>query len=172
MSLSDEKIEPSFSSWCRSAKTVGQIAVVGDRNRAMTAIDRQRLRVLDVTSAGGRVADVSDGAASRQLVDLIGRKDVLNEAHPAVHEELLAVARNDARGFLPSVLQRVQAEIGQIRGFIGPKHAKHAALIMKMIVVRPPHRAFIAPRPPCVHDSRMPLVRACARTRGLRCRGY
>ncbi len=86
-------------------KTVGQVAVVCDGDRAMTAIDRQRLCVLDVTSAGGRVADMSDGAASRQLVDLVGGEDILHEAHPAVHEELRAVARNDARGLLASVLQ-------------------------------------------------------------------
>jgi hypothetical protein len=67
-------------------------------------------------------------------------------------EELLAVARNDACGFLPSMLQGVQAEVRQIRGLIGPKHPKHAALIMKMIVVHHRHRAYIALAPPPVHD--------------------
>ena len=153
-------------------QAVGQIAIVGDRNRTMAAVDCERLRVLDVTTARGRVPDVTDGAAAGQLVDLIGGEDVLNQAHSAVDEKLLAVARNDARGFLPSVLQRVQAEIGQIRSLIGPKHTEHAALIMKMIVVHPPHGAFIAPAPPSVHESRMPSVRACARTRRLRCHGY
>ncbi len=138
----------------------------------MAAVDRKRLRVLDVTAASGRVADVTDGAAAGQLLDLIGREDILNEAHSAVYEELFAIARNDARGFLPPMLQGVQAKVSQIRSFMGSKNAKHAALIMEMIVVHPPHGAFIAPGSPRVHESRMPSVRACARTRRLRCHGY
>jgi hypothetical protein len=83
---------------------------------------------------------VSDGTAPRKLPELFGSKDILNQTHPSMDEELLAVARNDACGFLPSVLERVQAEVCEIRGFTGPVHAKHATLIVKVIVVHRPHR--------------------------------
>ena len=50
-------------------------------------------------------------------------------------EELTAVARDDAGGLLAAMLQRVQAEVGQVRRFLCAKNPEYSALIMNMIVV-------------------------------------
>ena len=46
-----------------------------------------------------------------------------------------AVRRSDARRFLPAMLQRVETEIGQLRGFGMAEYAEHAAVVVKVFVV-------------------------------------
>src|SRR5438876_4433232 len=64
---------------------VNQIAVVRDRHLAADAIDHERLRVLDRTGAGGRIAGVSDGAAAFESHKNADRKSTrLNSSHPSI----------------------------------------------------------------------------------------
>ena len=48
--------------------------------------------------------------------------------------ELLAVARDDAGRLLPAVLQRVQAEVRDVRGLGVPVDAEDAALVVEVVV--------------------------------------
>ena len=47
--------------------------------------------------------------------------------------ELFAIAGDNAGGFLPAMLQRIEAEIGQIRGLFVPVDAEDRALVVKLI---------------------------------------
>ena len=49
--------------------------------------------------------------------------------------QIRAVGRGDPRGFLPAMLQRVKAQIRQLRRFRMAEDAEHAAMIVEMIVV-------------------------------------
>ena len=50
--------------------------------------------------------------------------------------ELLAVARDDAGRLLPAVLQRVQAEVGHVRGLGVAEDAEDAALVVEVVVLQ------------------------------------
>jgi hypothetical protein len=69
-------------------------------------------------------------------------------------EELLPIARDDARGLLTPVLERVEPEVGQVGRFIGPVDTEDAALVVEMIVFVQ-HGRFIAPRRGYVHGARL-----------------
>ena len=70
------------------------------------------------------------GSCARTL----GVKDFFDFAHGAMDVELLAVARDDAGGFLAAMLQGVEAEIGEVRGFGVAKDAEDTTLVVEMIV--------------------------------------
>jgi hypothetical protein len=114
---------------------VREVAVVADRERAAGVVDCDGLRVLDVGSAGGGVADVADGDAARELAELVLREGVLDEAHRAVRVELLAVARDDAGRLLSAVLERVEAEVREVGGLGVPEDAEDAARVVEVVVV-------------------------------------
>ena len=79
---------------------------------------------------------MSDAAAARELADDIVAIEVAGDvAHRAMRMEVLAVEARDARGFLPAVLERVQAERNEARGIVGTPDAKDAALLVQLVVV-------------------------------------
>ena len=78
----------------------------------------------------------------------------------------------DACGILATMLQRMQAEIRQVRRLGSAEHTKYPALIMKMIVFQDHHGALHSAAPP---ERPSPLVDPhlrCARTPWSECRGY
>src|SRR6185312_12554174 len=60
---------------------------------------------------------------------------VADQPELALGMELPAVERHDARRLLAAMLQRVQAERGERRGFGVPQNAEHAALFMQRVAV-------------------------------------
>src|SRR5580693_4286906 len=113
---------------------IGEIAVVAEGDFALVAIDHDGLRVEKSFIAGGRIARVADRKVSRQLSEHAGLKDFFDVAHGAMQEEICAVARNDACGFLAAMLERIKAQIGEIGGFGMAEYAEHTTLVVKMIV--------------------------------------
>ncbi len=110
---------------------VGEVAVVGDGDRAARVVDGEGLHVLEVRAARRGVAHVADGGRAGQRREILGAEDGLDEPHGAVGEEPLAVAGDDARGLLPAVLERVQPEVGEVRRLgvpVNPEDAAHARL--------------------------------------------
>ncbi len=113
---------------------VGEVAVVAERDLALVAIDHDGLGVEERLVAGGGVTGVADGQAARQLCKHTRLKNFFDLAHRAVHVQLFAVARNDARRLLAAMLQRVQPEIGKVRRFRMAEDAKHTAFVVEVIV--------------------------------------
>jgi hypothetical protein len=114
---------------------VREVAVVADRERALCVVDGERLGVLEVRAARGRVPDVTDRDATGELREVLLAERVLHEAHRAVEMELLAVGRDDARRLLPAMLKRVKAEVREVRRLDVTVDAEDAALVAKMVVV-------------------------------------
>ena len=84
--------------------------------------------------AGRRIARVADGQVAGQTVPALrGREDVRHMAHRLVRVDLAAVARGDARAFLAAMLQRVEAQIGQVRGFRMPVNGEDTALFVELV---------------------------------------
>jgi len=91
--------------------SVGEVAVVRQRDRAGRRRPERGLGVVPGAGAGGGVARVPDGevpleGVERALVEHLG-----DQAHVLVDEDLRPVARGDARRLLAPVLQRVEAEV-------------------------------------------------------------
>jgi hypothetical protein len=76
--------------------------------------------------------DVADQRVQRRFVEDLG-----HEAHVFVNEDLAAVARGDARGFLPAVLQGVEAEVAELGHlFAGSPDAEDATGILRALLTR------------------------------------
>ena len=95
---------------------VHQVAVVADRELTVHAVDDDRLRVRELALAGGRVAHVADGEIARQARERLRVERLVDVPHRLAVTDLDAVGRGDARALLSAMLQRVQAEVGEVRG--------------------------------------------------------
>ena len=117
---------------------VDQVAVVGQRERAAVVAD-DRLRVLPLRGAGGRVADVADRHVADQRAQLVLVEHLRDEALVADRHDAAAARRGrDPRGLLAAVLEREQREVGEPRdvvlGRVDPEHAALVAWPVAMIV--------------------------------------
>jgi len=106
---------------------------VADGDLPVRAVDQDRLRVLEAALAGRRVPHVTDRArpgeiADRRFIEIVG--DV---AHRFVDAQSRAVGRRDADALLPAVLQRVQAEVGEIGGLRMAVNAEDAAFFFELV---------------------------------------
>ena len=132
----DWKMEPAASSSCRSRPAFDQVAVVADRDRPAVALDQVRLGVRRDGVAGGRVADVADRAIAGKPGQDALVEDVVDEAHPPLEPQLLAVPRGDARRLLAAVLEGVEAHVREVRRLGVAEDAEEAALVVEAVVVR------------------------------------
>ena len=108
-----------------------EITVVRQRQTAARILDHQRLAVADRRRAGRRVAVMPDRAGAFELLDDRVVENVGDQAHPAMGDQGLAVGRDDARGLLPAMLLRIEAEVREVGGLRMPVHAEHAALFVE-----------------------------------------
>ena len=88
---------------------VGQVAVVGDRQRALVALDVERLRIARADVARSRVARMADRHVAGQLLKFVLAEDLADEAHAFARLDGPAVAGANARALLAPVLQGVEA---------------------------------------------------------------
>jgi hypothetical protein len=123
---------------------VDEVAVVRDRDLAVRAVDQERLGVLDLALAGGRVAGVADGDVSRQTLEAVLVEGVGDLPHRPRDAQLLTVGGGDAGALLAAMLQRIEPEIGEIRGLGMAKDAEDPALVFKWHSLAPPALAFVA----------------------------
>ena len=105
---------PCSTSSRLSSVGVGEVAVVGDGERAAAGVDAAGLRVGEHGAAGGGVAGVADRDVAGEPAR-IGVVEVLgDEPHAAVRAGVaLPVHRHDPGALLPPVLQGVEAEVGE-----------------------------------------------------------
>ena len=108
-----------------------------DREPAELEIGVQRLDIAKDGVAGGGVAVVADGDAAGQLLDHAGIAEIVaDQAHAAMGVEAGAVEAGDPGGFLPAMLQGVQAERGDRGGVGHVPDAEDAAFLVQGVVAR------------------------------------
>jgi hypothetical protein len=105
------------------------------RNRQLTvhAVDDDRLCVGEPAFPGSRVADVSDGDRSRQSAERIDVECFVDVTHRLRHANLGPVGGGDAGAFLSAMLERVQAEVCEIRGLSVAVNPEHPTLFPELI---------------------------------------
>src|SRR5712691_2129055 len=113
---------------------VGEIAVVAEGDLALVAVDHDGLSVEQRLVARRRVARVADGEAALELCEHAWLENFFDFAHGTMHVQLFAVARDDASGFLASMLEGVKTEIGEVRRFRVAKDTEDTTLVVEMIV--------------------------------------
>src|SRR6202171_5700919 len=113
---------------------IDQVAVVRDGDLTGGGARHHRLRVGEDGLPRRRVAGVADGRRAGQAGDGSLVEDVGDQAHGLVQVDGLAVPAGDAGRLLPAVLQRVDAEIAQVRRLGVGVDAENAALVVKLIV--------------------------------------
>ena len=88
---------------------VDEVAVVGDGDLSACEGKEQWLGVGFGASARGRVSAVAYGDAAANLFEGFAIENLVDQSQSGVAEQVFAVGRNDARGFLASVLLGVEA---------------------------------------------------------------
>ena len=102
------------------------------RTARREACAQGRLRVLPVGRAGGGVPGVADRDMAPQARQGRLVEDLGDQAEVLVDDDPVAVADRDAGGLLAAVLQRVQAEVGQLGDLLaGRPDPEHAALVLR-----------------------------------------
>ena len=100
-----------------AAKLIGvaEISVVGECQFALLVIDLNGLAVCSAVVARGAVARMSDShGALRELQQIVARKDFVDNAHILARGKHAVVVDDYAAALLTSVLQSVEAVVGEI----------------------------------------------------------
>lgn len=105
---------PRLSSASSSSARVDDLAVVHCGKAADAAPRHQRLDVLDFAAAGRTVAHMPDRAAAGQGFQITRTECFGEQPLSLMATDALSIRRGDAGALLPAVLQRMQAEIGQL----------------------------------------------------------
>jgi hypothetical protein len=87
---------------------VGEIAVMGYRNRPARIVDCKRLRVSNVAIPGRRVSNVSNGRMPGQALKIGLGKSVGHMAQVPMNEHLSSIGGNDPGGLLTSMLKSMK----------------------------------------------------------------
>jgi hypothetical protein len=112
---------------------VDDVAIVGHGDAALVAGDGERLGVEESRIAGGRIARVTDGESAGQLVQHIAGEDLGHVAHGLVAVEISAIAGADASALLAAMLERIEAEVGELGGFGVPVDGDDAAFLVELV---------------------------------------
>ncbi len=110
-------------------RRVRQISVVRDGDLPARAIHGERLRVFQLRRAGGGIARVADGGFADEAVQNFAVENLRHEAHAVMLVKFPVVASDDARAFLPAMLERVKAVVGQFGGVRMAENAEDSAIM-------------------------------------------
>src|SRR2546421_5164386 len=101
-------------------------------------LDDHRLGIFHPVGAGGGVASVPQGEVAGEAIERQLVKGLGNQSDVLVHPQASPVAGRDAGAFLAAMLQRVEAEIGEVRHlFPGRIDAEEAAGLLHALVAEP-----------------------------------
>ena len=154
---------------------VDEVAVVGDRDLAVRAVDEDGLRVGQAALTGGRIAVVADGGMPGQRGESVGREDVGDIPHVLGDDDAMAVGGGDAGALLPAMLHGVEAEVRQVGGFGVAREAEDRAFLVEFVEHRlirhPEHREIRGWAGP-VAGHAPPSARRKTRVTRDRCHGY
>ena len=116
-------------------RRVDQVAVVADGERAVQRLQHVGLRVAQARRAGGGITRVADGHVAAQIGQVVLVEDLRHKPHALVDVGHVSVAGDDARAFLPAMLERVEGEEGAPCGVLAAGiDAEDAALFPWLIV--------------------------------------
>src|SRR5262249_3191569 len=127
---------------------VGQVAVLSNGDLALVAVDHDRLRVEQGFVARRRVARVTDSGGAGKFVQNIGLEDFFDLSHGAVGGKFAVVGRNDAGRFLSAMLQRIQAQVGELGRLLVAVDPDDATVVVEVIVhqlLRATHASSFTP---------------------------
>ena len=104
---------------------------MADGDLPVGAVDEERLRVLELALARGRVARVPDRDVPRKRLKRVLVERFGDLAHRPRDPELLAVGGGDAGALLAAMLKRVKAKVGEVGGLGVPEDSKNTALVFE-----------------------------------------
>ena len=87
---------------------------MGHCDRTTPILHRDRLGVLEMACAAGRIADMADGGAARELGQHVDIEDVGHEPHAPMNVKRLPVGGDDAGRLLAAVLERVESQVDEV----------------------------------------------------------
>jgi hypothetical protein len=104
---------------------VDDVAVVREGDVAAAELHEHRLCVLDRRRAGGAVARVAEREVAAQRVEPAG-ESFGDESHaPVCARDAVLIDGDDPRGLLPAVLQRIEAQVHELRCVRSSVHAEY-----------------------------------------------
>src|SRR5215470_5327222 len=110
---------------------------MANRKSAAVELREQRLHIAQDSFSGRRVAHVAHCRQAGQTLDHLTAGEVVSdEPQSPLGMKSLAVERNDAGGFLPAMLEGVQAERGDRSRICVPEYAEDAALFTQPVAVK------------------------------------
>ena len=112
---------------------VHQVAVVGDRDLPVRALDQERLRVREPALTRRRIAHVADRHRAGHLRQHRRVEHVGDVAHRLGDADQVPVRRGNAGALLPAVLHRVEPEVGEVRGLGVAVDAEDAAFVVELV---------------------------------------
>ena len=114
---------------------VGEVAVVGQRDRAAGVAAEGGLGVLPGRAAGRGVAAVADREVAAQRRERALVEHLGHQPHVLVDEQPLAVGGRDPGRLLPAVLQGVEPVVGQLGDVLtGGPDAEDAAGVLRPLL--------------------------------------
>ncbi len=111
----------------------GKVAVVTNCDLAVLASNAERLCFEDRDFAGRRIAHVSNRAGATQAIQMRLIEGIGDVTHLAFHPQLDPIGSDDATRFLAAMLQRVQAEVSQARGFGMSVDSENTTLFTQLV---------------------------------------
>src|SRR5262249_54952678 len=115
-------------------RRIRQIAIMPQRNFALVAIDHDRLGIQQSLIARSGIARVPNCQVAAQSREHSRLKNFFHFSHGTVQMQIRAVAGNDSSRLLSTMLQRVETQIRQLRGFLMAEYAKYTTFVVKVIV--------------------------------------
>ncbi len=128
------KIEPLLDQLVAQLAGVDEVAVVGDGDLPVRAVDQERL---GVARAGSRRRS-SSGCGRSPGARAASRASALSKASatwPIARDARIRApsARDDAGALLPAVLERVEAEVREVGGLGMTEDPEDAALVLELV---------------------------------------
>ena len=80
---------------------------------------------------------MADRGPARQAPETLGAEHVGHPSHGLLDMERPAVGDRDPGGLLTPMLERVETQVGEVRGLRVVEDAEEAALVVELVVVQP-----------------------------------
>ena len=112
---------------------VHQVAIVGDGNLPVPALDQERLCIGEAALTRRRIAHVTDRHRPGHLREHRRVEHVGHMAHRLGDAHDVPVRRGNAGTLLPAMLHGVQPEVREVRGLRVAVDAEDAAFVVELV---------------------------------------